>query len=65
MKTTIQIKSIFGKLLFEFEKENNTIKDTVEEAVKNGAKRRSSLLLRKPFLWFELMTKLQHTSVVT
>ena len=37
MKTTIQIKSIFGKLLFEFEKENNTIKDTVEEAVKNGA----------------------------
>jgi uncharacterized protein YjbI with pentapeptide repeats len=36
MKTTIQIKTIFGKLLFEFEKENNTIKDTVEEAVKRN-----------------------------
>ena len=35
MKIKIQIKSIFGKVLFEFEKENNTIKDTVEEAIKN------------------------------
>ena len=33
----IQIKTIFGKVLFEYEKENNTIKDTVIEAVKNGA----------------------------
>ena len=37
MKSKIEIKSIWGKLLFEFEKEDNTIKDTVEEAVKNGA----------------------------
>ena len=34
MKTTIVIKSIFGKVLFEFEKENNSIKETVEEAVR-------------------------------
>ena len=33
----IQIKSIFGEVLFEYEKENNTIKDTVEEAVKQNA----------------------------
>ena len=33
----IQIKSKIGELLFEYEKENNTIKDTVEEAVKQGA----------------------------
>ena len=33
MKTKIQIKSIFGEVLFEFEKENNTAKNTVEEAV--------------------------------
>jgi Family of unknown function (DUF5758) len=37
MKTTIQIKTIFGKLLFEFEKENNSIKETITEAVKRGA----------------------------
>ena len=37
MSTKIQIKTIFGKVLFEHEKENNTIKDTVIEAVKNGA----------------------------
>ena len=37
MKTKIQIKSIFGKLLFEFEKEDNTIKDTLLEALKFGA----------------------------
>ena len=33
----IQIKSIWGEVLFEHEKENNTIKDTLEEAVKQGA----------------------------
>jgi len=33
MKTKIQIKSIFGKILFEFEKEDNSIKDTLIEAV--------------------------------
>ena len=37
MKINIQIKSIFGDVLFEFEKENNTIKDTVVEAVKSDA----------------------------
>jgi len=37
MKTKIQIKSYFGSVLFEFEKENNSIKDTLEEAVKNKA----------------------------
>ena len=33
----IQIKSIFGNVLFEYEKENNTIKQTVLEAIKIGA----------------------------
>ena len=33
----IQIKSVFGDVLFEYEKENNTIKDTLIEAVKRGA----------------------------
>jgi hypothetical protein len=37
MKTKIEIKSIWGELLFEFEKEDNTVKDTVIEAVKTGA----------------------------
>ena len=37
MKTKIEIKSIWGNLLFEYEKENNTIKDTLIEAVKRGA----------------------------
>ena len=33
----IQIKSIYGSVLFEYEKENNTIKGTLCEAVKKGA----------------------------
>jgi len=33
----IQIKSRIGSILFEYEKENNTVKDTVIEAVKSGA----------------------------
>ena len=37
MKTKIEIKTIYGSLLFEFRKENNTVKDTVIEAVKSGA----------------------------
>ena len=37
MKTTIEIKSIFGNVLFSHEKEDNTIKDTLEEAVKARA----------------------------
>ena len=37
MKTKIQIKSIFGTVLFEYEKEDNTIKDTVTGAYLRGA----------------------------
>ena len=37
MKTKIEIKTLFGLVLFEFEKENNSIKDTIIEAVKNRA----------------------------
>ena len=37
MKTTIKIESFFGKLLFEHEAEDNTMKKTLEEAVKSGA----------------------------
>ena len=37
MKTKIEIKSIFGSVLFEHESENNTIKKTLEEAVNSGA----------------------------
>ena len=33
----IQIKSIWGDILFEYEKDNNTIKDTLVEALKNDA----------------------------
>ena len=36
-KIKIQIKSVLGDVLFEYEKENNTIKDTVEEAVRQDA----------------------------
>lgn len=37
MKTKIQIKSFINNdIIFEFEKENNTIKDTLEEAVKQN-----------------------------
>ena len=37
MKTKIQIKSVFGNILFEYEKEHNTIKDTLNKAVKSDA----------------------------
>ena len=37
MKTKIQIKSIYGSVLFEFSKKDNTIKDTLVEAVSKGA----------------------------
>ena len=33
MKTKIEIKSVFGKLLFEYEKEDNTVKDTLLKAI--------------------------------
>jgi hypothetical protein len=42
MKTKIEIKSIFGKLLFEFEKEDNSIKETVIEAIRQDANLRSA-----------------------
>ena len=37
MKTKIEIKSIYGSVLFSFETENNTIKKTLSEAVLRGA----------------------------
>lgn len=37
MKTKIQIKSILESVLFEFEKENNSIKDALIKAVGSGA----------------------------
>ena len=37
MKIKIQIKSVLGKVLFELEKENNTIKETLEQAIKENA----------------------------
>jgi hypothetical protein len=37
MKAKLQIKTRLGSILFEFEKEDNTIKDTVIEAVKSDA----------------------------
>ena len=42
MKIKIDIKSIFGEVLFSFEKENNTIKDTLEEANLGGANLRGA-----------------------
>ena len=44
MKTKIEIKSVFGKVLFEYEKENNTIKETLTEAVMRGADLRGAYL---------------------
>ena len=37
MTQKIQIKSIFGSVLFEFEKEDNSIRETLIQAVKSGA----------------------------
>jgi len=44
MKTKIQIKTIFGKVLFEFEKEDNSIKQTLAAAVSKGANLRGANL---------------------
>jgi hypothetical protein len=44
MKIKIDIKSVFGNVLFSFEKENNTIKDTLEEANLRGADLRGANL---------------------
>ena len=37
METKIEIKSVSGELLFEYEKEKNTVKDTLMKAVESGA----------------------------
>jgi len=44
MKTKLQIHSIFGNLLFEYECEDNTIAKTVSEAVRSSADLRSANL---------------------
>ena len=44
MKLKIEIKTIGGSVLFSFEKENNTIRDTLEQAVKSGANLRGAYL---------------------
>ena len=46
MKTKIQIKHILGSVLFEYESENNSVKETVEKAVKNGASLNGAILNR-------------------
>ena len=44
-KTKIEIKNRwFGNVLFEYEKENNTMKDTLEKAVEEGANLRGANL---------------------
>lgn len=47
MKIKIDIKSVFGNVLFSFEKENNTIKDTLVEANLRGADLRGADLERR------------------
>ena len=43
MKIKIEIKHyLSGAVLFEFEKENNTLKDTLVEGVKRGANLRGA-----------------------
>ena len=44
MKIKIEINSVFGKVLFALEKENNTIKDTLEQAIKEDANLRNANL---------------------
>ncbi len=44
MKTKIQIKSVLGSVLFEFERENNTIKDTLVKATEENANLRGANL---------------------
>jgi uncharacterized protein YjbI with pentapeptide repeats len=45
MKVKLSIKNRFtGSIIFEYEKENNTIKETVLEAVKQGADLRGAYL---------------------
>ncbi len=44
MKVKIQIKSLAGSILFEYEKEDNTIKDTLVKAVESKAYLRGAYL---------------------
>ncbi len=37
MKTKIEIKNVYGSVLFSFEKEDNTLRDCLMEAIKGGA----------------------------
>jgi len=37
MKTKIEIRTCLGKLLYEFEKEDNSVRGTLQEAVTQGA----------------------------
>ena len=48
MKIKIQIKSFAGSVLFEFAKKDNTIGDTLVEAVKRGANLRDANLRNIP-----------------
>ena len=53
-KVKIQIKSIFGDVLFEYEKENNTLKDTLEKAIKSGANLSGANLSGADLSWANL-----------
>lgn len=44
MKTKIEIRTYLGKSLFEFEKEDNSIRGTLQEAVTQGANLRGANL---------------------
>jgi len=44
MKTKITIKTVFGKIIFQYEKESNTIKETLLKAIKEGANLRGANL---------------------
>ena len=44
MEVKIEIKTIFGEVLFEYSKENNTLQDTIVEAIKGGANLRGANL---------------------
>ena len=50
----IEIKSIFGSLLFEHNSENNTIKETIKEAIKSKANLRWANLSKADLSWADL-----------
>ncbi len=53
-KVKIQIKNIFGNVLFEYEKENNTLKDTLKEAIISEADLRWADLSEADLRWADL-----------